>query len=132
MAGLGPMPLAMILFDTCIFVDCLRGRQDALTFLERVPGVTFVSVLTIAELAAGARDRSARSLVDDVTADCRVVDLDAETARLGGNFKRRFRPSHGTDLIDALIATTAKQVGARLATVNRKLFPMFDDLLAPY
>jgi predicted nucleic acid-binding protein len=122
----------MILIDTCVFVDCLRGRQDALSFLEQLPGGTLVSVVTIAELAAGARNRSARALVDDVTADCRVIDLDVDTARMGGDFKRRFRPSHGTDLIDALIAATAKRVGARLATVNRKHFPMLDNLLVPY
>ena len=97
-----------------------------------MPAVTLVSVVTIAELVAGARNRSARALVDDVTAGCRVIDLDAETARLGGAFKRQFRPSHGTDLLDALIAASAKQASARLATVNRKHFPMFGDLLVPY
>ncbi len=124
--------MAPILIDTCVFVDCLRGRQAALDSLAELPGGTLVSVLTIAELMAGARNRSARTLVDDVTAGCRIVDLDAETARLGGSFKRRFRPGHGTDLIDALIAATAERAGARLATVNRKHFPMLDDLLVPY
>lgn len=124
--------MAPILIDTCIFVDCLRGREAALDFLAGMPVGTLLSVLTIAELMAGARNRQARALVDDVTADCRIVELDAETARLGGSFKHRFRPSHGTDLIDALIAATAKQAGARLATVNRKHFPMLDDLLVPY
>lgn len=124
--------MAPILIDTCVFVDCLRGRREAFDFLAQLQGVTLVSVMTIAELAAGARNRSARALVVDVTADCRIIDLDVETARLGGAFKRRFRPSHGTDLIDALIAATAKQAGARLATVNRKHFPMVDDLLVPY
>jgi predicted nucleic acid-binding protein len=124
--------LASILIDTCVFVDCLRGRQPALTFLEQVQGELLVSVVTIAELAAGARHRSARALVDDVTAGCRIVDLDAAAARLGGAFKQRFRPSHGTDLLDALIAATALRERARLATVNRKHFPMLDDLLVPY
>ncbi len=124
--------MAPILIDTCVFVDCLRGRREALDFLAELPVGSLVSVLTIAELEAGARNRKARAVVDDVTADCRIVALDGETARLGGSFKRRFRPSHGTDLVDALIAATAKQAGARLATVNRKHFPMFDDLLVPY
>ncbi len=124
--------MALILIDTCIFVDCLRGRREALVFLEQLQAVALVSVVTIAELAAGARNRSARALVDDVTAGCRIIELDAETARLGGTFKRQFRPSHGTDLLDALIAATAKQAGARLATANRKDFPMFEDLLVPY
>ena len=124
--------MALIVIDTCVFVDCLRGRQEALTFLEQLQAVTLVSVVTIAELAAGARNPSERALIDDVTAECRILDLDAVTARLGGAFKRRFRPSHGTDLLDALIAATAKRAGARLATTNRKHFPMFDDLLVPY
>jgi predicted nucleic acid-binding protein len=124
--------LVPILIDTCVFVDCLRGRQLALDFLLQIQAVTLVSVVTIAELAAGARNRSARALVDDVTVGCRVIELDFETAKLGGAFKQRFRPSHGTDLLDALIAATAKRAGARLATVNRKHFPMLDDLLVPY
>jgi predicted nucleic acid-binding protein len=124
--------LAPVLIDTCVFVDCLRGRHEALAFLEQLQAASLVSVLTVAELSAGARNRSARALVDDVTADCRVIDLDAATARLGGAFKRQFRPSHGTDLLDALIAATAKHAGARLATANRRHFPMFDDLLVPY
>lgn len=124
--------MAPVLIDTCIFVDCLRGREPALVFLEELPAVPLVSVLTLAELEAGARDRRGRARVDDVTADCRVVELDAATARLGGAYKHRYRPSHGTDLIDALIAATAERAGARLATVNRKHFPMCDDLLVPY
>jgi predicted nucleic acid-binding protein len=124
--------LASILIDTCVFVDCLRGRQPALAFLEQVQGELLVSGVTIAELAAGARHQSDRALVDDVTAGCRIVDLDAVTARLGGAFKQRFRPSHGTDLLDALIAATAERERARLATVNRTHFPMLDDLLVPY
>jgi predicted nucleic acid-binding protein len=65
-------------------------------------------------------------------ADWPVVGLDAPTARLGGSLWRRFGPSHGTGIMDALLAATAQRERARLATINRRHFPMLDDLLAPY
>jgi len=34
--------------------------------------------------------------------------------------------------MDALLAPTAQRERARLATINRRHFPMLDDLLAPY
>jgi predicted nucleic acid-binding protein len=65
-------------------------------------------------------------------ADWPVVGLDAPTARLGGSLWRRFGPSHGAGIMDALLAATAQRERARLATINRRHFPMLDDLLAPY
>lgn len=122
----------MILIDTCIFIDCLRGREEAQAFLEGPQAETWVSVLTLAELAVGVRHEIDQAMVDAVTVDCRIVTLDAQTARLGGSLKRRYRPSHGTDLVDALLAAAAMRSGARLATVNRRHFPMLDDLIVPY
>ena len=53
-------------------------------------------------------------------------------ARLGGLYWRDYRGSHGTGLIDALIAATAAVHRARLVTRNARHFPMLEDLLVPY
>lgn len=45
---------------------------------------------------------------------------------------RQYGPSHGTGLADALIASTVAAVGATLATLNRRHFPMLNDVLVPY
>jgi predicted nucleic acid-binding protein len=49
-----------------------------------------------------------------------------------GSFRRQFARSHGTGLLDALIAATAEAHGARLVTCNARHFPMLADLLVPY
>jgi hypothetical protein len=61
-----------------------------------------------------------------------VLAVDAEIARRGGELRRRFARSHGTGLLDALIAATAQVHGARLVTRNARHFPMLEDLLVPH
>lgn len=61
-----------------------------------------------------------------------TLALDAPTASLGGTLQRRYGPSHGAGIADALLAATVVQAGARLATVNLRHFPMLDDLIVPY
>jgi predicted nucleic acid-binding protein len=46
--------------------------------------------------------------------------------------RRDLQPAHGTGLADAIIATSAKVVGAVLVTFNQRHFPMVADLLVPY
>lgn len=124
--------MALILVDTCIIIDHLRDRGGATAFLRQLDERPLVSVLTLAELQGGVVNREDERLMDRVILDWPVVPLDAPTARLGGSLWRRFRPSHGTGIMDAMLAATAQRQRARLATVNRKHFPMLDDLLVPY
>lgn len=124
--------MALILVDTCIIIDHLRNRLEATAFLKQLDERPLVSVLTLAELQAGVRNREDEALLDRIIAGWPVVVLDGPTARLGGSLWRRFGPSHGTGIMDAMLAATAQREQARLATVNRKHFPMLDDLLVPY
>ena len=124
--------MALILVDTCIVIDHLRNRAEATAFLKQFDGRPLVSVLTLAELQAGVRNREDEALLDRLIADWPVVPLDAPTARLGGSLWRHFGPSHGTGIVDAMPAATAQRERARFATINRKHFPMLDDLLVPY
>ena len=124
--------MALILVDTCIIIDHLRNRTEATAFLRQLDEWPLVSVLTLAELQAGVRDHKDEALLNRLLANWQVVVLDAPTARLGGSWRRRFGPSHGTGIIDAMLAALARQAGARLATVNAKHFPMLDDPLEPY
>jgi predicted nucleic acid-binding protein len=61
-----------------------------------------------------------------------VHNVDLDIPRLGGAYRRRYGPSHGVLILDALIAATAQVHGAHLVTRNARHFPMLDDLLVPY
>src|SRR5712692_185124 len=43
-----------------------------------------------------------------------------------------FGKSHGTGIVDAIIAACAQAVNATLATPNAKHFPMLDHVVRPY
>jgi predicted nucleic acid-binding protein len=121
-----------VLLDTCVLIDCLRNRPSAIAFLRRVEGRPSVSVVTVAELHAGARNQTEELGIESLLAPMLVHAIDRATARLAGRFSRDYRQSHGVEMPDALIAATAEIHDARLVTRNVRHFPMLDDLVVPY
>ena len=124
--------MSRLLLDTCILVDYLRGHPPAVGYFRTLPAQPLLSAVTIAELYVGVRNRAEASRVETLVDPFVALALDAGTARRGGELRRRFARSHGTGLLDALIAATAQVHGARLVTRNARHFPMLDDLLVPY
>jgi len=120
-----------LLVDTDILIDCLRGRSHALTFLQGQDTRPFVSAASVAELYAGVRDEE-RSDLQVFLSAFRVAPVSEEIARAGGLYRRDFGPSHGSGLVDGIIAATAAALDARLATLNRRRYPMLNDVLVPY
>jgi predicted nucleic acid-binding protein len=121
-----------LLLDTCVLVDYLRNHAPAVEFISQLDDPPSISAMTVAELYVGVRHRREQARVESLMARLRVVATSADVARQGGTFRRDYRQSHGLDLIDALIAATARVQGARLVTRNARHFPMLDDLLVPY
>lgn len=79
-----------------------------------------VSALTMAELHAGVRDGEERDQLAELLSIFNQIPVDPETAAEGGLLRRDFGPSHGTGLIDAILAATALKYGLRLVTLNDK------------
>lgn len=124
----------MILVDTDILIWSLRGSEPARAWLrearERAP--LAVSVVTVAEVTGGMRSAE-RDRVWALLAALRPEPVTEVIARRAGEFRREFRASHGAiDTPDYLIAATADVLGATLATLNVKHFPMFKKLQAPF
>ncbi len=122
----------MILLDTCIVIDVLRGREQAVAYVTALDAQPAISAATATELVAGCRNIRERRQVDRLIEHYIVHDIDREIACLAGEFIRDYGASHGTDPIDALIAATARLRGLTLATLNLKHFPMFKGLTRPY
>jgi predicted nucleic acid-binding protein len=120
------------LFDTDVLIDYLRNRPAAVSCVEQhVSGLT-TSALVVAELHAGVRDGAERVALDSLIRAFEVIPVDNVIAESGGLLRRDFGPAHGTGIVDALIAATAQQLGARLVTLNKKHFPMLRNVLVPY
>lgn len=119
-------------FDTDVLIDFLRGRSEAIEYFGRLVGRLAVSAVTVAELYAGVREGAERATLDEMVLEFEVVPVTAEISVRGGLYRRDYLKSHNVGLSDALIAATAVARQATLVTLNRKHFPMIQDVVVPY
>jgi hypothetical protein len=121
-----------IVFDTSILIDVLRGDAAALGYVRRVTDVPACSEVTRIEVSRGLRSGE-RTSAEGLFRTLHWVPVDEPIARRAGELGRRWdRHRPGISLADLVIAATAEQVDAELATANVRHFPMFEDLQAPY
>jgi len=116
--------MAGALVDADVLIEGLRGDASVLERIEAASGAgaRCLSVLTVAELRAGGSGDD--PAVDEMVADFRVLPLDLTTAESGGRLRRAYAASHGTDLVDAILAAVALAYDLTLVTNNRRHFPM--------
>lgn len=115
--------MAMILFDTNIFIDLLKGCSQAGIELTSYPEPA-ISVITLMELRAGELPRPAdKAILDPLLETFTVLPLDEEVTLTGITIR-------GNSLIsppkvkmpDAIIGATAEAWGIPLVTRNPKDF----------
>lgn len=121
-----------LLIDTDVIIDYLRGRTDAVAYLEGLTGTQLLSAVTVAELYAGVREGNERMALEILIKAFEVVPVSDSIAVKGGLFRRDYVKSHNVGLADALIAASAEARGAILVTLNRKHFPMLSSVAVPY
>lgn len=124
----------MIVLDTTVLIDHLRGVTDAVSAVHRAgresplhgSAVSRTEVLRGAHHAELPRIGSLFDVVD-------WVDVTVDIADVAGALAARYRRSHsGIDVPDHLVAATTIVLGAQLWTSNVRHFPMFDGLTPPY
>ncbi len=121
-----------VVFDTSILIDVLRGDAATLGYVRGVSDVPICSEVTRIEVARGLRSGE-RTSAEQLFRTLHWIPLDEPTARRAGELGRRWdRHRPGISLADLVIAATAEQVDAELATGNVQHFPMFEGLQAPY
>ena len=124
--------MKLFLLDTCILIDYLRGKKGAVDFLESLDRPPAISVLTISELFDGVRNEKEQIIIRDLIASLEVFEFNDVVAESGGLLRQKFYKSHGTGILDALLAATALENDLTLVTLNIKHFPMLDNVLVPY
>ncbi|HEY8730427.1 MAG TPA: type II toxin-antitoxin system VapC family toxin [Candidatus Limnocylindria bacterium] len=121
----------MIVLDTTVLIDLLRGRASALEYLRSLTDVPACSEVTRVEVLRGVRHRE-RDAVERLMRTMRWIGLDEQIARRAGALGRTWRRSHAIATADLVIAATAQELGAELATSNTRHYPMFEGLRPPY
>ena len=117
--------MPVVLIDTDIAIDYLRGEQALLPLIHRLwlERNAALSVLSVYELTAGMREREQTATMNFIGA-CRVFDLTPNIAVRGGALYQEYR-RQGITLspLDCLIAATALEKGVQVATRNVKHYP---------
>ncbi len=131
----------MILLDTSVVIDLLRGNPAALGAVRDAVQAGHdlaASVVVKVEVLAGMHlheEQPTRRLLTGI----RWIAVDDPIAERAGALANQYARSHsGVDPIDHIIAATAQvsatgqDPGAQLWTRNVRHFPMFTDLAPPY
>ena len=110
-----------MIVDTDILVWYFRGDDAARRFLARIPfPERAVSALTVMELLQGCRDqREARDMAVFVSENlAAVIHPDEAISRRAIRLLELHALGAGLRVVDALIAATALEASAALATAN--------------
>ena len=120
------------LLDTDVIIEYLRGRDEAIRYVESLEGGFYVSAITVAELYSGVKGNDEESALERFLDAFEIIPVDRALARLGGLCRHRYQPAHGTGLADAIVAMSAESADAALVTFNRRHYPMIKDVVVPY
>lgn len=121
-----------VLIDTDVLVDFLRGFDKAGAMIRTHQDRIILSAISVAELYAGVKGNQELATLDAFVGLFRVVPVTAESARLGGLYKRDYHKPHAVGLADAILAATAEAEGAEFKTLNVKHYPMLKGLTPAY
>jgi len=121
-----------LLIDSDVLIDYLRGYPAAVSYLEGLIERQIVSVITVAELYTGIREGAERQALEELLRNFEIISVSQNVAVIGGLFRRTYLKSHNVGIADAIIATTAETEQAIVVTLNKKHFPMFSNVIAPY
>lgn len=115
----------MILVDTDVLIDALRGREPARAriaeALER--GALATTTITAFELTSGARSEKQEASIADLLAGLAVLPFDTEAARAASRVRRTLEATGQTiGMADYLIAGIALGRNLPLLTRNRRHF----------
>ncbi len=122
----------LLLPDTDVLIDFLRGNQQAVAFIHKISSQIILSSIVVAELYAGVRGKKESAVLDNFISLFEIIPVTDEIARMGGLYKRDFGKSHGVGLADAIIAATCKTMNAQLKTLNIKHYPMIKGIKPAY
>lgn len=126
------MALPLTVIDNTVIIDILRGHEPALAWTTSVQRRLVASEVTRIEIIRRLRSRE-RAAAERAFAGLRWIDVGETIARRAGDLGREWRRSHHSiSLADLVIASTAIELEADLATSNVRHFPMFSDLKSPY
>lgn len=123
--------MAMIVADTEVLIDALRGREPARTRIADAlaAGQLATTAITAFELRSGADTDRARANIEQLLAPLEILPFDDSAAQRAGKIRRALEAAgRPIGMADYLIASICLTRGASLATRNRSHFVRVEGL----
>ena len=113
--------------DSDILIWHLRGKRKALNFLRRLRDEDeydlWTGVMQRAEVVFFMRpDEEEETLL--FLSQFKTESVDQRSIDDAASLYRKWHPSHGIDINDAILAATVIQTGGRIFSLNKKHYPM--------
>lgn len=120
----------MVLVDTDVLVDILRGQSDAAETLDRLSATDSLatSIVTRMELISGYRNKDDLGEVGRLLRRFKVIPVNEGVSESAARLLEEYRLSHGLLIPAAFIAATAMHHDAGLLTRNIKHFAYLSEL----
>lgn len=120
----------MILVDTDILIDILRGKETTAELLNqlRTSHSLGTSIIVVMELIAGCRNKSEMACAEELFSRFEVILITESMSQRAADMLTKYRLGHGLQIPDALIAATALERSIPLLTRNRKHFSCIAEL----
>jgi predicted nucleic acid-binding protein len=123
------MPVDDRLIETTILADLLRGKAEAVIWVNSLPPLgRWVSVITYFELLAGCRNRREQRTMAREMRNYRLLLLTEDISRTALSWFERYHLSHGVGFLDSFIGATAANHNLTIATLNTKHFASLPGL----
>ncbi len=119
----------MLLLDTNILIDYLRGKQPAIEFINCTGKPCFaVNTVIVLELYNGCLNKAELAEIKSLLNGFNHLEINEVIAQAAMQIGHSFALSHSVTASDALIAATALVYNLELRTANLKDFRMIAGL----
>jgi len=118
----------IVLLDTNILIEILKSDEKTIYRLQGINSKFAISSITKMELFYGALNKQELKELEKFTNSFIVIDINENISISATNLVYTYAKSHGLDIPDALIASTALYYNIELFTYNTKDFKYIKNL----
>jgi predicted nucleic acid-binding protein len=113
--------------DSDVLIWHLRGDHKALRFLQRLrdseENELWTGIMQRAEIVFFMKPEEETATLLFLS-QFKTTAIDQRIVDAAGALYRRWQPSHGLDINDAILAATVMQTGGQIFCLNTKHYPM--------
>ena len=113
--------------DSDILIWHLRGKKEAMIFLQKLKYdedyELWTGVMQRAEIVFFMRPEEEES-TELFLSQFKTAPVDEKIVDEAGDLFRKWNPSHGIDVNDAILAATVMNTGGKIFCLNKKHYPM--------